>query len=57
MNNIFNAHEFYLYNNGVIVEPENGCDCYYGNTCKRDRHCMLDLSPEKVLEQIFKFSK
>ncbi len=57
MNNIFNAHEFYLYNNGVIVEPESGCDCYYGNTCKRERHCMLDLSPEKILEHIVKFSK
>lgn len=57
MNNIFNAHEFYLYNNGVIVEPESGCDCFYGNTCKRDRHCMLDLAPEKVLEQVIRFSK
>lgn len=57
MNNIFNAHEFYLYNNGVIVGPESGCDCYYGNTCNRDRHCMFDLSPEKVLEQIIRFSK
>ncbi|MDD3861252.1 MAG: glycosyltransferase family 9 protein [Bacteroidales bacterium] len=31
MNNIFNKHEFYLYNRGVIVEPETGCDCFYGN--------------------------
>jgi ADP-heptose:LPS heptosyltransferase len=57
MNNIFNPHEFYLYNNGVIVGPESGCDCYYGNTCKRERHCMQDLSPEKVLEQVIRFSK
>lgn len=57
MNNIFNPHEFYLYNNGVIVGPEHGCDCYYGNTCKRDRHCMLDLSPEKILEQVMLFTK
>lgn len=57
MNNIFNSHEFYLYNNGVIVGPDSGCDCYYGNTCKRDRHCMLDLSPNKVLEQIIHFAK
>lgn len=57
MNNIFNPHEFHLYNNGVIVSPENGCDCYYGNKCKRDRHCMLDLSPAKVLEQVIHFSK
>lgn len=57
MNNIFNPHEFYLYNNGVIIEPDSGCDCYYGNTCKRDRHCMLDLPPHKVLQQVIKFSK
>ena len=57
MNNIFNSHEFYLYNNGVIVEPESGCDCYYGNTCKRDRHCMQDLSPEKILEKVIQLSK
>ena len=57
MNNIFNSHEFYLYNNGVIVGPDSGCDCYYGNTCKRDRHCMLDLSPDKVLEQVIHFAK
>jgi heptosyltransferase-2 len=57
MNNIFNPYEFYLYNNGVIVEPDSGCDCYYGNTCKRTRHCMLDLPPEKVLNQVINFSK
>lgn len=57
MNNIFNPHEFYLYNNGVIVGPESGCDCYYGNTCKRDRNCMQDLLPKKVLEQIICFVK
>ncbi|NJK95582.1 MAG: glycosyltransferase family 9 protein [Bacteroidetes bacterium] len=57
MNNIFNPHEFYLYNNGVILGPESGCDCYYGNTCKRERHCMLDLTPQKVLEQVIMLSK
>ncbi|MFH2144393.1 MAG: glycosyltransferase family 9 protein [Bacteroidota bacterium] len=51
MNNIFNRHEFELYNNGVIVEPTSGCDCYFGNTCKRDHHCMNDLIPEKVFEE------
>lgn len=57
MNNIFNPHEFYLYNNGVIVSPESGCDCYYGNTCKRDRHCMQDLAPATVLEKVIQLSK
>jgi len=52
MNNIFNKSEFYLYNNGVIVEPTTGCDCYYGNTCKRDKSCMHDISAETIEEQI-----
>ncbi|MFH1004188.1 MAG: glycosyltransferase family 9 protein [Bacteroidota bacterium] len=54
-NNIFNKHEFYLYDNGVIVEPTSGCDCYYGNTCKRERHCMKDISVEKIFSSIKKF--
>jgi heptosyltransferase-2 len=54
MNNIFNRNEFYLYNNGVIVEPTTGCDCYYGNTCKRERNCMHDISEDMVFESIKK---
>lgn len=50
-NNIFNKHEFYLYNRGIIIEPESGCDCYYGNSCKRERSCMLDIKPETVLKE------
>ncbi len=51
--NIFNKHEFYLYNNGVIVEPTSGCDCYYGNTCKRgEKHCMKDIPVETVFNSI-----
>jgi len=57
MNNIFNSHEFYLYNNGVIVEPSTGCDCYYGNTCKRERNCMHDISVETIKENIIKLIK
>jgi ADP-heptose:LPS heptosyltransferase len=52
MNNIFNRNEFYLYDNGVIIEPTNGCECYYGNTCKREVNCMHDISVEKVQESI-----
>ncbi len=52
MNNIFNAHEFYLYNRGVIVEPTTGCDCYYGVTCTRTRPCMLDIAPEAILSAV-----
>jgi heptosyltransferase-2 len=54
INNIFNKHEFYLYNNGVIVEPTTGCDCYYGNTCKRDKSCMHDISVETIKENIIR---
>ena len=53
--NIFNKHEFYLYNKGVIVEPSTGCDCYYGNSCKRgDNHCMKDISVQTVFDSIVK---
>lgn len=51
-NNIFNKHEFLLYGRGQIVEPESGCDCYYGNSCSRDVHCMTSLSTDTVLKAI-----
>ena len=57
MNNIFNKHEFEMYNRGVIVEPETGCDCYYGNSCKRSRSCMFDLRPETVMNEVNKLLK
>jgi ADP-heptose:LPS heptosyltransferase len=52
MNNIFNPHEFELYGRGVIVGPSTGCDCYYGETCTRARHCMLDLGVDRVFAEI-----
>ncbi len=52
MNNIFNRHEFYLYNKGLIIEPASGCDCYYGNTCIRERSCMHDISPDMIFEAV-----
>ncbi len=51
-NNIFNPYEFELYGNGVMLQPESGCDCYFANTCKRERHCMHDLRVETVLSAI-----
>jgi heptosyltransferase-2 len=51
-NNIFNKHEFELYDNGIILEPLSGCDCYFGNTCKREKSCMFDLPPDFVFEKI-----
>lgn len=55
-NNIFNRHEFELYEKGVIVEPSTGCDCYYGNVCKRQVVCMNDIKPETVLGHIRKMA-
>ncbi|UTW60810.1 glycosyltransferase family 9 protein [bacterium SCSIO 12741] len=49
-NNIFNKYEFELYGRGMIVEPVSGCDCYYGNTCSRERRCMHDLSVDTVFD-------
>ncbi len=51
-NNIFNPHEFELYNRGIIVEPSSGCDCFYGNICKREKSCMYDIVIDKVVQYI-----
>lgn len=51
-NNIFNKNEFELYDRGVIVEPPEGCDCYYGRTCTREIHCMEGITPLKVFDSI-----
>lgn len=55
MNNIFNAHEFELYGRGEIVEPASGCDCYYGNSCSREKSCMNDIEVEQISSSIEKF--
>jgi len=49
-NNIFNKNEFYLYNRGIILEPEFECDCYYTPVCSNN--CMQYIYPEKVLDSI-----
>lgn len=56
-NNIFNKHEFEMFNRGVIVEPDSGCECFYGNSCDRERHCMLDLSAQKVFDAVVEWSE
>jgi len=56
MNNIFNKNEFELYGRGEIIEPDSGCDCYYGTVCKRNNHCMLDLKPQKLFEAVLRHS-
>ena len=51
-NNIFNPAEFLLYGRGKIVEPTKGCECYYGNSCKREIHCMESMEVSKVYDAI-----
>jgi len=51
-NNIFNKNEFYLYNRGIILEPEVKCDCYYAPVCPHDS--MKNIKPEKVLDTVIK---
>lgn len=51
-NNIFNKHEFDLFGKGEILEPESGCDCYYGAHCTREIQCMKDISVQTVLKAI-----
>jgi heptosyltransferase-2 len=49
-NNIFNRHEFDLYDQGVIIEPEVPCKgCYkssYDDLCPA--HCMELISVAEV---------
>ena len=50
--NIFNKHEFELYNRGEIISPKTGCDCFYGTTCSRERNCMQDISVNEVFDAV-----
>jgi heptosyltransferase-2 len=53
MNNIFNPHEFELYGRGEIVQPDEKCICYYGNSCvKGPDSCMHDLPASKLMKTI-----
>ena len=55
--NIFNVNEFELYGRGVIIEPTSGCDCYFGNSCSREKRCMNDISVQDVLSNIVGLNK
>ena len=55
--NIFNVHEFELYGRAVIIEPTSGCDCYFGNSCSREKRCMNDISVQDVLSNIAALNK
>ena len=53
-NNIFNRHEFELYGQGEILEPEAGCTCYYAPQCTNPAFaptgCMKTLRVESVAD-------
>jgi heptosyltransferase-2 len=48
MNTIFNPYEFEMYQRGIIVGPENPCECYFGNSCIHEEPCMLTIVPDKI---------
>ncbi len=52
MNNIFNSHEFEMYNRGIIVTPPKGCECYFSGKCKNGTSCMETIDPSTVFETI-----
>lgn len=53
LNSTFNKNEFYLYNRGIILEPDIECDCYYAEECPKE--CMKYLSVDKVYNNILLF--
>jgi heptosyltransferase-2 len=55
--NIFNVHEFELYDRGIIIEPTSGCDCYFGSSCARKKSCMHDIAVQDVLINIAMLNK
>lgn len=50
LNSTFNKNEFYLYNRGVILEPDVKCNCYYAEECPKE--CIKSLSVDKVYKNI-----
>jgi len=49
-NNIFNKHEFELYDRGEIIEPDFKCNCFYSPTC--ENNCMQYIYVDKVFKSI-----
>ncbi|NCA20625.1 MAG: hypothetical protein EBS86_05755 [Crocinitomicaceae bacterium] len=52
VNTIFNPYEFELYGRGVIIGPEKGCDCYFGNTCIHEEPCMQSIEPATLVKAV-----
>jgi heptosyltransferase-2 len=51
-NNIFNPHEFELYDRGRIVAPEQECTCFFSPRCHNENFCMETLQPESVRQSV-----
>ncbi|MBM4161331.1 MAG: glycosyltransferase family 9 protein [Ignavibacteria bacterium] len=50
-NNIFNKNEFELYEQGMILEPDMPCRCFYQATCTNSEYrCMDHLPVHRVAE-------
>ena len=54
-NNIFNKNEFYLYDRGVIIEPDPKCDCYYSPVCPHDS--MKNIQVKRITESTINLFK
>lgn len=54
MNNIFNPHEFDLFDRGEIIQPNKECQCFYAGKCKIGQSCMYDLPVSKILNSVNK---
>ena len=48
LNNIFNRHEFELYCQGEIIEPNKECLCCFKNQC--ELFCLNTITPERIAE-------
>jgi len=50
-NNIFNKNEFELYGQGMILEPDKSCQCFYQTACTNTEYrCMEHLPVNRVAE-------
>jgi ADP-heptose:LPS heptosyltransferase len=52
MNNIFNPHEFDLFDKGEIIQPPKPCQCFYLGQCKTGISCMEELSSDAVMASL-----
>ena len=51
INNIFNRHEFELYGQGIVVEPERPCRCFYKPVCTNTEYrCMDHLRVPQIFD-------